>query len=111
MATLKEIQIELEDELRKIDRILTSMGQPSSCLRVEEDKELELVIPRISDVLRVKDQGKCLGTNMRKFQKDLDIEKIKIKEEERQRAIIKLETDIRMEVFFTKIELRKKGFI
>ena len=114
MSALKEIQDELKEELEKIDRILKSMGQPPSCLRMEEDKELDLVQRKKSEMLHIKNQGRCLGTNMRKFQKDLDNEKIKIKEEreeERRRAIIKLETDIRVEVFLTKIELRKRGFI
>jgi len=113
MATLKEIQLELQAELKRIDLILKGMGQPSSCLRAEEEKELDLVTRTKSDSASIKSQGKYLGIDVKYIQSIID-RNTKYKEEERererQRAIKKLETDIRMEVLFTKIELRNKGF-
>ena len=101
---------DLKRELEEVKKILSDMG---TCygLQSESSKNLYNITLEKKNLPQIKSQGKYLGTTTRMYQRDIDNEKKAIRrtdEYEKEMKIRKLESDIRMEVLLTKLELKKK---
>ena len=106
---------DLHRELEEVRKIINNMdncyGAPVS---VKEDKVAVNIKLEKRNLPMIKTQGKYLGSTTRIYQRDIDNEKKLIEEHmeiERDMKIRKLESDIRMEILLTKLELKKKGLI
>ena len=102
---------ELRKELEEIKKILENMG---NCYSIElQDSTCNLELQK-KDISTIKSQGRIMGTTMRMYQRDIDFEKTLLEQHieiEKAMKIRKLESDIKMEVLLTKLELQKKGLI
>lgn len=103
---------DLKRELEEVKKILSDMG---TCygLQREESKSVDIILEK-KNLPQMKSHGKYLGTTTRMYQRDIDNEKKLLEEHmeiEKEMKIRKLESDIRMEVLLTKLELKKKGLI
>ena len=102
---------DLRRELEEVRKILSDMG---GCygLQREEHVPIKIILEKKNQP-QIKSHGKYLGTTTRMYQRDIDRKKIleQHMDIEKEMKIRKLESDIRMEVLLTKLELKRKGII
>ena len=102
---------DLKRELEEVKKLLSDMG---GCYGFPVKEEVSNIKLEKKNLPQIKSQGKYLGSTTRIYQRDIDNEKKLIEEHmeiERDMKIRKLESDIRMEILLTKLELKKKGLI
>jgi len=103
---------DLKRELEEVKKILSDMGTCYGLQTSDKETHVKLEMKK-KDISQIKSHGKYLGTTTRMYQRDIDREKIleQHMDIEKEMKIRKLESDIRMEVLLTKLELKRKGLI